>query len=116
MVEEFLRNADGRNKPLRENTGLQAAMQHLGGAGGGLFGYENQRDTVRLAFKALKTTVGADAVLMQFPPAFRPWLDFSLLPDFDSVSKYFYISAYSGSANAEGLTLKYFTPRPPQLN
>jgi hypothetical protein len=116
MVEEFLRNADGRNKPLRENPGLLDAMQRLGGSGGGLFGYENQRETVRLAFKALKTTAGADATLMQFPPAFRPWLDFSLLPDFDAVSKYFYVSAYAGSANAEGLTLKYFTPRPPQLN
>ena len=116
MVEEFLRNADGRNKPLRENAGLLAALQYLGGSGGGLLGYENQRETVRMAFKTLKTTIGADAMLMQFPPAFRPWLDFGLLPDFDAVSKYFYISVYTGSANAEGLTLKYFTPRPPQLN
>jgi hypothetical protein len=116
MVEEFLRNADGQNKALRENDGLVGAMQQVGGAGGGLFGYENQRETMRVTFKALKNTAVADAALKQFPPAFRPWLDFSLLPDFGAVSKYFYLSAFSGNANAEGLTFKYFTPRPPQLN
>ena len=116
IVEEFLRNADGKNKPLRENTGLVNAMQHLGGAGGGLFGYENQRETMRVTFKALKTTAAADAALKSLPPAFRSWVDFSLLPDFDVVSKYFYLSTFAGSANSEGLTFKYFTPRPPQLN
>lgn len=116
ILEEFLRNADGQNKPLRENPGLMDAMQHLGGAGGGLFGYENQRETMRLTFKALKNTLTADAALKAFPPPFRGWLDFSLLPDFDTVSKYFYLSTFTGNANASGLTFKYYTPRPPQLN
>jgi hypothetical protein len=50
------------------------------------------------------------------PPALREWFDFSLLPDYDAVSKYFYISAYTGSANSQGITFKVFNPRPPQLN
>jgi hypothetical protein len=116
ILEEFLRNADGQNKPLRENAGLNGALQHLGGAGGGLFGYENQRETMRLSFQTMQNTVVADAVLKQLPPKFREWLDFSLLPDYDAVSKYFYISTFAGKANTDGLTFKFFTPRPPQLN
>ena len=116
ILEEFLRNADGQNKPLRENAGLQSALQQLGGAGGGLFGYENQRQTMQITFKALQNTINADNTLKMFPPAIREWLDFSLLPDYDRVSKYFYISTFAGSANSEGLTFKVFAPRPPTLN
>ena len=116
ILEEFLRNADGKNKPLRENASLLSAVQQLGGAGGGLFGYENQRETMRVTFKEMKNPVAADAALKQLPPAFRQWLDFTLLPDYESVSKYFYVSAFAGNANSEGLTFKLFTPRPPQLN
>ena len=116
MVEEYLRSADGAAKPLRENAGLNDALQHLGGAGGGLFGYENQRETMRVTFKMLQNTLAADTTLKMLPPAFRAWLDFSLLPDYDAVAKYFYLSTFAGSANADGLTLKVFTPRPPGLN
>ena len=116
ILEEFLRNADGQNKALRDNAGLAGAMQHLGGAGGGLFGFENQREGMRVAFKAFKNTMTADIALNMFPPAFREWLDFSLLPDYESVSKYFCLSAFVGGANADGLTFTFFSPRPPQLN
>jgi hypothetical protein len=46
---------------------------------------------------------------------FRDWLDFSLLPPFDSVSKYLYYSVYAGGFSADGFTLKIFAPTPPQL-
>jgi hypothetical protein len=45
----------------------------------------------------------------------KDWLDLSLLPSFDRVSKYFYFSVYSGSASPEGLSFKEFSPTPPQL-
>jgi hypothetical protein len=64
----------------------------------------------------MKNTIAADSALKLFPPAFRAWLDFTLLPDYDSVSKYFYLSVFAGNANSDGLTFKVFTPRPPQLN
>ena len=47
---------------------------------------------------------------------FRAWMDFSLLPDYDKVSKYFYFSVYAGSTTADGISFKLFFPRPPQLN
>jgi hypothetical protein len=116
ILEEFLRNADGQNKTLRDNPGLASAVEHLGGTGGGLFGYENQRETMRGTFKAFKNIATVDATLKMFPPSVRTWLDFSLLPDYDAVSKYFYVSTFAGTANADGLTFKVYTPRPPQLN
>jgi hypothetical protein len=116
ILEEFLRNADGKNQSLRENPGLASAMQRLGGAGGGVFGYENQRETMRLTFKVLKNSTAADSTMKLFPAAVRDWVDFSLLPDYDAVAKYFYLSTFAGNANAEGITFKAFAPRPPQLN
>jgi hypothetical protein len=116
ILEEFLRSAEGQNKPLRENTALQNAMQQLGGAGGGMFGYENQRETMRVTFKALQDTTTADNALKMFPPSVRDWLDFSLLPSYDAVSKYFFISTFAGNANSSGITFKVFQPRPPTLN
>jgi hypothetical protein len=46
----------------------------------------------------------------------RDWLDFSLLPEYDKVSKYFYFTVYAGSATTDGLTFNFFAPRPPQMN
>ncbi len=116
ILEEYLRSSDGKTKPLSQVAGLSDAAQHIGGAGGGLFGYQNQRDAMRVSFKLLKNAGDADPTMKMFPPAFRDWLDFTLLPDFDQVAKYFYISVYGANADTDGINLKVFTPRPPQLN
>ncbi len=115
ILEDYLRSVGGQSKPLRESPALMSAMQYLGGAGGGIFGYENQRDTMGISFKALKNSMTADTLRL-LPPVYREWFDFTLLPDYQAVSKYFYISAYTGSANSDGLTFKVFNPRPPQMN
>ena len=115
MVEEFLRSADKPPKPLRDSARLADALPRVGGAGGGLFGYQNQRETMRQSFKLLKNAVEADTALKMFPPDYRAWADFTLLPDFERVQKYFGISVYSGSANSDGITVKVFSPRPPGL-
>jgi len=47
--------------------------------------------------------------------ALRQWADFSLLPPFDTIAKYFYFSIYSGSFSSEGFAFKVFMPTPPQL-
>jgi len=116
ILEEYLRSADGKVKPLRENASLADAQQRLGGASGGLFGYENQRETMRLTFRAFKNASTGENALKLLPAAVRDWADFTLLPDYEKVQKYFYLSVFGGNANADGLTLKVFTPRPPQLN
>jgi hypothetical protein len=119
MLEEFLRSAQNPPKPLNGTAGLVDAAQHVGGTGGGLFGYQNQRETMRAAFKMLKNSSDNAAALGLFsalPKSFRDWADFSLLPDYDQVSKYFSFSVYGGSTTADGLTFKFFSPRPQQMN
>jgi hypothetical protein len=113
-LEEYLRGSENGVKSLREQPGIVEAAARVG-ASGGLFTYENQRETMRTAFKLLKGSGTGDQAFPLFPPAFREWVDFSLLPEYDQISKYFYLSVAGASANSEGITLKVFAPRPPQL-
>ena len=127
MMEAYLRSADSKARPLRETAGLAVAAQHVGGAGNGLFTYQNQREVMREALTALKKSstdnpaaggANASSALPFGSPEkiFSEWMDFSLLPDFDKVSKYFYFSVTGGSVTADGLSFKVYAPRPPQLN
>ena len=119
-LEEYLRSGERPPKPLSGTPGLIDAAQHVGGVGGGLFAYENQGEALRPLFKTLKKQTANDAgglfsSMAVLPKSVRDWLDFSLLPDYDQVSKYFYISVYAGNATVDGLSFKAFAPRPPQL-
>ena len=125
MLEAYLRSDDSRAKPLRDTAGLADAIQHIGGAGGGLFTYQNQRENMREAFIALKKSstdnpASGGNVFSALPYAspekiFSEWMDFSLLPDFDKVSKYFYFSVTGGNVTTDGLSFKVYAPRAPQL-
>lgn len=120
MIEDYLRSAESHVKPLRDRDGLAEAAQHVGGTGNGLFGYENQGEQMRALFAALKNNPdslsGEGNLLMGlWGGSLGDWLDFSLLPDYDQVAKYFYFTVYSGNTTADGLTFKFFSPRPPQL-
>jgi hypothetical protein len=119
ILENYLRSTGNPAKPLRETAGLAEAAQHIGGTGTGLFGYENQREIMRSAFTLFKnqaTTDGGLDAMAALPKGFRDWMDFSLLPDYDQVSKYFFFSVFNGSTTTDGLSFKAFAPRPPQLN
>ena len=116
ILEEYLRAAEGKIKPLRDNPALTSAIQQLGTTGGGIFGYENQRETMRVTFRAFKNTAANGITSKLLPVSLTEWADFSLLPDYEKVQKYFYLSVFGGTTTADGLTLKIFTPRSPQLN
>ena len=113
ILENYLRNTGTPPKPLRETAGLAEAAQRIGGTGGGLFGYQNQREVMRSAFLLLKTQ--GDAADAGMPKGIRDWMDFSLLPDYDKVSKYFFFSVFNGAATADGIAFKVYAPRPPGL-
>ena len=125
LLEEYLRSSESQAKALREKPGLAEAAEKAGGVGTCLFGYENQAETMRATFEAIKKDPGAAAnanSLGLFPGLpglsgaekhFRGWMDFSLLPPFDKVAAYFYFTAYAESANVDGLTFKFFAPAPP---
>jgi hypothetical protein len=125
MIQNYLRSDDGKTKPLSHRPGLIEAAQHVGGMSSGLFGYQNQRESARELFSALKDDPALSAavlnplVAMPIPSAgnsIRDLMDFSLLPDYDAVSKYFNFTVYAGNATSEGLDFKFFQPRSPELN
>jgi hypothetical protein len=127
LLEEYLRSTESQAKTLRETPELIDVAQKVGGTGTGLFAYQNQVETIRATFEMLrKDSGGATNItgLTQLPaslgfptPQFSPrdWFDFSLLPPFERVAKYFHFTVYAGSANVDGLWLKYFAPVPPGL-
>src|SRR5262249_51576091 len=117
------RSADSQQKKLRETPGLTDAIEKVGSSTG-LFGFENQAETTRAVFEALRnnsTTNSGSASVMPgftaFPNTgnFKDWMDFSLLPPFDKISKYFGINVYAAGANVDGLTFKMYAPTPAGL-
>jgi hypothetical protein len=126
VLEEYLRSAETPPKALRDTPGLAEAAQKVGGQNTGWFGYENQGETVRQLFATLKLSTGetnrpsTNPLTTAMPFAgpqktFSDWMDFSLLPNFDLVAKYFGFSVYSGSADVDGIRFKYFSPAPAEL-
>jgi hypothetical protein len=127
MLEEYLRSSESQQKTLRNAAGIVDAAAKVGGTSSGWFGYENQAETARILVEALRGTAAAgtketkaeaSAGSMGFPVtqnAFKDWLDFSLLPPFEKISKYFHFTVYSAGANADGFAFKMFAPVPPQL-
>jgi len=125
LLEEYLRSGQSQIKRLGEKPGLLAAAQKVGGMATGLFGYENEADTMRVAFEAARNDPGAStngigpSLFPGLPGLAGPekslaeWMDFSLLPPFDRVAPYFSFTLYAASANVDGLTFKIFVPLPP---
>jgi hypothetical protein len=121
LLEEYLRANEAR--ALRETTGLAQAAEQVGGMGTGLFGFENQQESMRVLFEALKKDTASIEDLLsgsQFgrqldtdeDKKFKEWFDLSLLPNFDKVSKYFGIAVWSGAVSTDGLTFRWFAPTP----
>jgi hypothetical protein len=129
LLEEYLRSSDSQAKALRETAGLTEAAQKVTGSGTSLFGYENDVERTKTSFEVLRKSAGAasgsgsagaSALLpglgMSDPTqSLKEWMDFSLLPPFEKIAKYFSFSVYGGSANADSLTFRMFSPTPPAL-
>lgn len=127
-LEEYLRSSDGQAKSLRETAALPDASQKVTGPGTDLFGFENQAESLRANFEsARKAATVTNAPTSGFGPlpgslglavpekSVRDWMDFSLLPPFERVAKYFHFTVYGGSVSVDGLSFKYFAPTPPAL-
>jgi hypothetical protein len=127
ILEEFLRSSESKAKALRETPGLTDASQKVTSPGTGLFGYENQAETMRVLFDALRKGSSSATNLGSLSPLtgalgiaspdknIKDWMDFSLLPPYERIAKYFHFTVYSGSSTVDGLTFKLFAPAPPGL-
>ena len=109
ILEEYLRSSSGEVKSLTDAQPLYDAGQHVGGLSTGWFGYESQAQSMRASFDLLRKQrptvtdiLGTPAIAgnlnvpEQVVTKLLDWSDFTLLPPFDGVSKYFYYSVYAG--------------------
>jgi len=132
VLEEYLRSAEPTGKPLSELPGLLPAVQKVTGPGTSMLVYEDQREKQRAQYELLRKTFAAkeeseseeESGMTPLPETFgvampaqsiRDWLDYSLLPPFDAVAKYYGFMIVGGSANVDGLTWKIYTPVPTEL-
>jgi hypothetical protein len=127
LLEEYLKTSETKPKPLAETPGLNEAAQKVGGMTNGFFTYENQSETMRTTIETLKkdtatlerlfneNPLGKKADATQAATELKTWFDFSLLPPFEKISKYFSFVVAGGTTSPEGLGLKYFSPTPAAL-
>jgi hypothetical protein len=125
LVEEYLRSSESQGKTLRETPGLADAAQRVTGPGTCLFGYQNESETMKTLVELLRKepagTNGVNSLALGLSSvtgagqALKDWLDFSLLPPFERIAKYFSFSVYGGGATTDGLSFKMFEPVPPGL-
>lgn len=130
MLEEFLRRADAGAKPLAGVPGLREAAERVGGTANGLFGFQNDAESLRVFWEALRgnKNLFMDLLTSQNPAlkgalseeedvqkAVAEWLDFALLPPFEQVARYFHFSVFAGEISNAGYQLRFFTPTPPGL-
>jgi hypothetical protein len=127
ILEEFLRSSESQKKALRETPGLSDAAQKVTSTGTGLFGYENHAETMRAVFESLRKGSNSATNLGSLNPLtgalgiaspdknIKEWMDFSLLPPYEKIAKYFYFTVYSGGSTVDGLAFKMFAPVPPAL-
>jgi hypothetical protein len=126
LLREYLRNADTAPHPLRERPGFMVAAQNAGGLNTGCLSYENAAESARLFFEAAgRESFNAAALLRGLQLGntlglgqgtdIMSWCDFSLLPPYERVAKYFHINVSTLSPGPEGFTYRYFAPTPPSL-
>ena len=92
----------------------------------GLFGYQDDVENLRTLTEILRNNGDLISQALATSPigpksgepdkALKEWFDFSLLPPFERIAKYFHLTVYAGQTSKEGFTLKTFSPRPPKLN
>lgn len=116
ILEEFLRSSESSARSLKDLPGLSEAAQQVGGMTTGVFGFQNQRESVAGLWEALRTGGSLDKIVpsmtsRQVEEA-GSWLDFSVLPPFELVSKYFGMNVNSAAWDPAGFMIRSFAPPP----
>lgn len=129
LLKNYLEGRPGPAGALVSGPALRVAADKAGGFDTGLFGYSNDRENIRTVWTAMTNpgAAGANPTALMWHQLLtaaaasgkggdlNEWIDFSLLPPFEKVQKYFYFTVYAGSVGRDGFTLKSFAPIPPDL-
>jgi hypothetical protein len=113
LLEEYLRSAEGSGRSLKDDKAIVDAAQKVGGLATGIFGYENQRETMRAQWEFLRA--GNLASMLGAEEGDGGWgdvLDFKALPEYDKMAKYFGIAVFAGSTDSQGMHFRFYGPNP----
>ncbi len=124
LLEEYL-GGEAATNSLRDLPGFKAAAAQAGGTGNGYFSFENYHETARAAFEAARKDPQAAAALLgggQWLGAasgsgrgLTGWMDFSLLPEYSRVAKYFHFNVGASAVAPDAITFQFFAPAAPLL-
>tara|TARA_B100000408_G_scaffold28044_1_gene20509 strand:- start:364 stop:1122 length:759 start_codon:yes stop_codon:yes gene_type:complete len=114
---------DGQAQPpLAKRDRLASAAAVVGGMDSGFFAYQNDRVMMLSMMDTLRANADQFEMIFSMIPmegldevSLNDWLDFSLLPAGEKIAKYFDVTVYGAETDARGVTLKMFSPRPPNL-
>ena len=117
ILEQFLRSGDGGGNSLKDNASMIAASEKVGGMATGLFGYQDAKEGTRIWWEVLRQSGSLDKLMGSSGDSSggkktAEWIDFSLLPPFDSVSKYLGLSVFSGKWDGAGFNMQAYWPIP----
>jgi hypothetical protein len=127
LVEEHLRSAEATSASLKDLPNLRQAAEMVIGPGTSMFAYKDNLLLEKTRFEEMRSfkTGGTNlfpqlttlswAGLVAPEQGLQQWMDFSLLPPFERVAKYFHYTVRGTSATREGLTISWFDPVPPPL-
>ncbi len=123
-LESYLRGPSASQKPLRRMAGLRQSAEALGDEGLSSFRYDNASELVKNLWEISREnpdmlTGGIAGAALGGPQPFgglEGLADFSKLPPFESVSKYFHYSVGGSSSDSDYLNYRWFRPTPPQLD
>jgi hypothetical protein len=124
LLESFLRGTGSSDHPLAKVEGLDEAAAKVGGMSNGWFGYENDRVMAQAVIEALRQDPGTIEQMLALTPVgealsksggLKAWTDFTLLPPFEEIARYFHFSVYGLNLRAEDFNYRMFSPTPPGL-
>ena len=117
ILEQFLRSGDGGGNSLKDNASMVAAAEKVGGMATGLFGYQDAKEGTRIWWEVLRQSGSLDKLMSSGGDSsggkkIAEWVDLSLLPPFEGVSKYLGLSVFSGKWDGAGFNLLAYWPIP----
>ncbi len=86
--------------------------------------FSNDREAMRVTWNMIRKNLASTAdslgpvlamVGLSDNDKLKEWVDVSLMPDFDKISKYFSFTVMSETPTAEGMSFKAVAPLPPEL-
>ena len=122
-IENYLRGPSASQKSLRRVAGLTQATQLLGQGPLTSFRYDNAADLVDNLWELGRENpdmvagdlTGVTSLAPQPFGGLEQLADFSKLPPFERVAKYFHYSVGGSSSDSQYLNYRWFRPTPPAL-